>query len=102
MPSTKTAIQKVETLAEKYILLDSLLFKIITTPEKETDLFTIPDVYTDKIITWYHSSLFACHQGVIKTYLTIRDRFFVPGLIHYFCSYIKACHSCQLSHNAII
>ena len=33
-PSTKTAIQKVETLAERYILLDSLLFKIVTTPEK--------------------------------------------------------------------
>ena len=26
-PSTNTAIYKVETLAEKYILLDSLLFK---------------------------------------------------------------------------
>ena len=34
LPSTNTAIQKVETLAERYILLDSLLFKIITTPEK--------------------------------------------------------------------
>ena len=35
LPSTKTAIQKVEPLAEKYILLGSLLFKIVTTPEKE-------------------------------------------------------------------
>ena len=34
LPSTKTTIQKVEALAERYILLDSLLFKIITTPEK--------------------------------------------------------------------
>ena len=38
LPSTRTTIQKVETLAEKYILLDSLLFKIVTTPEKETAL----------------------------------------------------------------
>ena len=30
-----------ETLAEKYILLDSLLFKIVTTPEKETALLAI-------------------------------------------------------------
>ena len=37
-PSTKTAICKVETLAGKYILLDSLLFKLITTPERETAL----------------------------------------------------------------
>ena len=34
LSSTKTAICKVETLAEKYILLDFLLFKLITTPEK--------------------------------------------------------------------
>ena len=38
LPSTKTAICKVETLAEKYILLDSLLFKLVTTPEKGTAL----------------------------------------------------------------
>ena len=63
-------------MAEKYILLDSLLFKIITTPEKETALLAIPENCADKIITLYHSSLFAGHQGVIKTYLTINDKFF--------------------------
>ena len=31
LPTTKTVIQKVETLAERYVLLDSLLFNIITT-----------------------------------------------------------------------
>ena len=34
LPTSKAAIRKVETLAERYILLDSLLFKII--PGKET------------------------------------------------------------------
>ena len=56
-----------ETLADKYILLDSLLFKIVTTLEKETAILAIPEICTDKIITLYHSSLFAGHQGVIKT-----------------------------------
>ena len=54
LPHTKTAIQKVETLAERYILLDSFLFKIVTTPEKETALLAIPEVWADKIITLYH------------------------------------------------
>ena len=53
-------------LAEKYILLDSLLFKLVTTPEKETALMAIPETCADKIITLYHSSLFTGHQGVIK------------------------------------
>ena len=66
LPSTKTAICKVETLAEKYILLDSLLFKFVMTPEKEMALLAIPEICADKISTLYHCSLFAGHQGVIK------------------------------------
>ena len=83
LPSSKTTIQKVETLAEKYILLDPLLLKIVTTPEKETALSAIPEICADKIITHYHSSLFAGHQVVIKTYLTINDKFCISNLIHY-------------------
>ena len=52
-------------------------------------LLAIPDVCTDKIITLYHSSLFAGHQGVIKTYLTISDIFFIPNVICYLHSYIN-------------
>ena len=65
LPSKKNAIHKVENLAEKFILLDSLFFKIITTPERETVLLAMPEICRDKIITLYHTSLFAGHQGVI-------------------------------------
>ena len=67
--------------------------------EKETAVLAIPKTCKDKIITLYHKSLFAGHQGVIKTYLTISDKFFIPNLIYYQRSYIKGCHICQLSHN---
>ena len=68
LPSTKKAICKVETLAEKYTLLDSLLFKLITTLEKETTLLAIPEICANTNITLYHSRLFAGCQGVIKAY----------------------------------
>ena len=99
LATTKSAIIKIEALAEKYILLDSLLFKIVSSPEKKTAVLAIPEVCTDKIITLYHSSLIAEHQGVIKTYLTINDKFFITNLIHYLCSYIKGCHICQFMCN---
>ena len=57
-------------------------------------LTAILEICANKIITLYHSSLLTGHQGVIKTYLTIGDKFFIPGLIHYLWSYIKACHIC--------
>ena len=87
LPTSKTAIRKVETLAERYILLDSVLFKI--TPQKETVVLAVQEMCADKIITLYQSSLFAGHQGVIKTHLTISDKFFIPNLIHYLRSCIK-------------
>ena len=74
----RNAICKVEILSEGFILLDSLLFKLITTPDKEKAILAIPEACTDKIITLYHASLFSGHQGVIKTYLTISDKFFYP------------------------
>ena len=99
LPSKRHVIHKVETLSERFILLDSLLFKLITTPGKEKALLATPEVCVDKIITLYHTSLFAGHQGVIKTYLTLSDKFFIPKLKHYLRSYLKACHICQLARN---
>ena len=95
--SNKSAIRKSEILAERFILLDSLLFNLTTIPGKESALLAIPEICADKIINLYHSSLFAGHQGVIKTYLTISDIFFIPNLMHYLRSYIKGCHICQLN-----
>ena len=66
LPHSKPAIKKLEALAERYVLLDSLLFRI--NPEKETAVLAIPEECVDKIITLYHKSLFVGHQGVIKTY----------------------------------
>ena len=76
LPSKKNAIKKVEILAERFILLDSLLVKIVNTLGKEKVLLVIPENCADKIIMLYHTSLFAGHKGVIKTYLTITDKFF--------------------------
>ena len=75
LPCKKAAIKRVEILVERYILLDSLLFKLTKIPGRETTLLAIPEMCADKIITLYHSNLFAGHQGVIKTYLMISDRF---------------------------
>ena len=97
LSSSKNKICNFEVLAERYIILDSLPFKLVTIPVKKTALSAIPEMCADKIITLYHSSPFLGHQDVIQTYLTIADKFFIPDLMHYLHSYIKGCHICQLS-----
>ena len=55
LPSSKPVIRKIEALAEKYILLDSLLFKISS--DKETPVLVVPETCAERIITLYYTSL---------------------------------------------
>ena len=64
-------------------------------PARETVLLAVPEVCADKIIMLYPTSVFAGHQGVIKTYLTISDKLFIPGFMYYLRSFIKGYHTCQ-------
>ena len=89
MPHKRHARCKVEALAESFILLESLLFKLVTVPDKEKALLAIPEACVDKIIELYYTSLFVGHQRVIKTYLTISDKFFIPHLMHYLRSFFE-------------
>ena len=99
LPSKKNVIHKVLKLSQNYVLLDQLLFKLIAMLDKEKDLLAFPESCADKIISLYHNSLFAGHQGVIKTYLTMTSKFFIPNLMHYLRAFLKACHICQFSRN---
>ena len=47
LPASKSAIRKLETLAEKYVLLDLLLFRISS--EKETAILAVPETCAEKI-----------------------------------------------------
>ena len=99
LPSKRSSVKKVATLAESFVLLDSLIFKLVTTPDKETALLAIPEICVDKIIALYHVSLFVGHQGVVKMYLTKKDKFFISNLMHYLRYFIKGCHICQLARS---
>ena len=62
LPSKRSTIHKVETLAERFIQLDSLLFKLVTMPDKETALLAVQEIGVDKIIMLYHTS-FTCRTS---------------------------------------
>ena len=99
LPSKRSSVKKVETLVESFVLLDSLIFKLVMMPDKESAVLAIPEICMDKIIALYDTSLFTGYQGVVKMYLTMGDKFFIPNLMHYLRSFIKGCHICQLSRS---
>ena len=92
-------VPEIITILQRYLLLDSLLFRLHTTPGKESATLALPKSYVDRIITLYHSSIFGGHQFIFKMYLTINEMFFIPDLICYSKAYLKGCQICQPCSN---
>ena len=57
LPPQKAAIRRSEALAERYLLLDSLLFRLNTIPGKKSAVLALPESCIYRIITLYHSSI---------------------------------------------
>ena len=97
LPSSKSAIKKLEALSEKYDIVRFLIVQNLSTKRDSSSSNTRNVCRQDN--NSVSQNLFAGHQGVIKTYLTISDKFSIPNLIHYLRSYVKGCHICQISRN---
>ena len=69
-------MRRTEILAEMYLSMDSLFFRLNTTPGKESAVLAMLESYVDRISSSYHSSICGGHQGFMKTYLTIDENFY--------------------------
>ena len=81
---------------EDYILIDKVLFRIISL--KNGEILTqlcIPENYFPPLMYHYHDGVTASHQGVTRTYMTLREKFFAPYLFDNIRRYIQCCHHCQ-------
>lgn len=85
-------------LPEEYILCDGLLFRLTLHKKHKSRVvlqLVIPDTMIEKILCKYHDDLLSCHQGVMRTYLTIRQHFFMRNKFQVVSNYVKACLRCQ-------
>lgn len=98
LPSDIKSARTVTAKAEQFILCNGLLFRLFLHEKydaKMTLQLVIPDTMVDRVITKYHDSLLSNHQGVMRTYLTIRQYFFMRNMFQRINNYIKACLRCQ-------
>ena len=91
--------RRVLSKSANYIVANKLLFKLEKLKEGKEwyyhPVLVIPEKLEANIFHMYHNSLFACHQGLWKTFLTIRNKFFVSNLFAKLRMYIEACSVCQ-------
>ena len=57
LPSKRSSIKKVKTLAESFVLLDSLIFKVVTMPDKESAVLAIPEICRQDYCIVPHKSI---------------------------------------------
>ena len=68
LASSKVAIRHVKMQAEKYFLLDSLLFRIQNYQDEQSPVLYLPESCVDYVLDLYHNSLLGTHYGSIKTF----------------------------------
>ena len=99
LPGNATTQKKIAGEAANYVVVNGLLFKIAQHKEsgKWTHylLLVIPEQFEANILNMYHNSLLAMHQGLYKTFLTMRKQFYFPNMLLKIQKYIEACTLCQ-------
>ena len=97
LPIHKKRAKQTLILANHYLLLDRLLFKVteLQNGEYKTQL-CIPTSKVDMLLQQYHTSLIGSHQGITKCFMTLQERFHCPNLAHHVRAYITGCHVCQI------
>ena len=83
--------------SQNYVVLDGLLFKIISLQGMEPyPVLYFPTAKAHILLNYYHSSLFGGHSGITKCFQTISQCFHCPNLAENQWAYITGCHICQL------
>ncbi len=55
----------------------------------------VPEEYVPQILYHYHDYIMSGHQGIVRTYLTVRVKFFFPNMFERVQQYVRSCHLCQ-------
>ncbi|KAJ8038848.1 hypothetical protein HOLleu_16398 [Holothuria leucospilota] len=97
LPKDKKAAKSVQMKAEQYILCNGILFRLFFHDKDEefTLQLAIPESLSETIISRYHDNLLCNHQGVVRTYVTVRRNFYMPNMFDTISKYVKSCLRCQ-------
>ena len=97
LPPNSRQAKIIKQNADDYVLVKQILFKIIPNKAKTDFRMTlcVPEASVPYILANYHDTLFANHQGVTKSYYTLKQRYYIPKLFDKLVQYIQSCSVCQ-------
>ena len=96
-PSNRNATKRIINLAENFVLVEQVLFRLLT--DRNTDevklTLCVPEELLPAILHLHHSSLLSGHLGIQRSYATLRKLYYIPHLYEKVLMYIRTCTVCQ-------
>ena len=103
LPDDTGLAKRIVAESQDYALIDNVLYHYYYPRGKGHKIdrahrcLAIPHALRDDILRSYHDSLLGGHQGIDRTWLAIRLKFFWPRMHHDIQSYVRTCLPCQQS-----
>ena len=102
LPERKEQQRKVMTMSEDFVMADDILYKLKFNNKREDGtledfrvVVCVPESQEKAIFNLAHEGLMASHMGIQKTFLTLKNQYYIHGLLKKFVHYIRSCVNCQ-------
>ncbi len=85
-------------MASDFVLVNGLLFKLLWKCKVMKDpsmVLCVPEEYVPQILYHYHDYIMSGHQDIVRTHLTVQEKYFFPNMFEKVQQYIRSCHLCQ-------
>ena len=84
--------------AENVILEDGILYKLDIIPKGDIILgyrVIVPKDLVEDVLTYYHNAMPNGHQGIVKTFNKIREKYYWKGMQKDVYEFVSICDTCQ-------
>ena len=96
LPPNKKDAKRIIRLSESYILIQKVLFRIVETNDTYKTTLCVPQELLPYLLNIHHD--LGVHTGIQRLYMTLKQKYYYPGLYQQIYDWLTSCITCQLSH----
>ena len=101
LPNEANAARRIVAEVHDYVLQDGILYHYYYPRgkghqvDRQIKQLVVPACLRNDVLLTYHDSVLGGHQGVDRTYNSIRQKYFWPKMFSDIDIYVKSCTTCQ-------
>ena len=102
LPDDAKKAKSVIWQSESYGLEDTVMYHIFQPRTKQVPKVNriikqvvIPQCLQEPLLRFYHQTAYGCHSSFLRTYWTIRQKYYFPGMYEACYQFTQSCEDCQ-------